>query len=146
MVQNIKIRKMVYFDIPQIIKILKKELNFKVSVNNEVWSKEQLERWVKSKSDVLLIAEQNKKIIGFVMFACHGPTKKVMLENAWVIPEFRGKRVIEKLVKHGLKLLKDKGFIYICSLVKIDNISSIKFLEKLSFIKGFSFSWLYRRI
>ena len=134
-------------DIPKIIKIGKITDEFRMDPNFKgFWSKEQLKDWINSKKDALIVAEINKEIIGFVMFAHHIPTGKVTFEDAWINKKFRGKGLIEKLTKEGIKDLKKKGATYICSLVKTDNIASIKFLEKNKFFKGFDFSWLHRKI
>lgn len=145
--QDIKIRGMNNLDIPKIIKIGKSVEEFRV--DSEVkgfWSKKQLENWIKSKKDSLIVAEEKNKIIGFVMFAHHVPTGKVTFENAWIDKNFRGKGIIEKLVTEGIKDLKKKGATYLCGLAKTDNFVSIKFLERNKFMKGFDFSWLHRKI
>ncbi len=104
--EEIKIRGMKISDIPKIIQIGKSVEEFRVdSKIKGFWSKKQLENWIKSDKDVLLIAEKNNKIIGFVLFAHHVPTGKVTLENAWIDKDFRGKDLIEKLTNAG-------GFAY----------------------------------
>jgi ribosomal protein S18 acetylase RimI-like enzyme len=145
--QDIIIRGMKISDISKIIQIVKSVEEFRVdSKVKGFWSKEQLERWIKSKKDSLIVAEENKKIVGFVMFAHHISTGKVTFENAWIDKKFRGKGLIEKLTKKGIKDLKKKGATYLCGLAKTDNSASIKFLEKNKFMKGFDFSWLHRKI
>jgi len=144
---NMKIRFMKISDISKIIQIGKSVEEFRVdSKVKGFWSKEQLANWVKSKKDSLIIAEENKEIIGFVLFAHHVPTGKVTFENAWINKNYRGKGIIERLVEEGIKDLKKKGATYLCGLAKIDNFASIKFLEKNKFMKGFDFSWLHRKI
>lgn len=144
---EIKIRSMKISDIQDIIKIGKSIEEFRVDSKVKVfWSKEQLENWVKSKKDSLIVAGKDKKIVGFVLFAHHVPTGKVTFENAWIDKDYRGKGIIEDLVKEGIKDLKKKGATYLCGLAKTDNFASIKFLEKNKFMKGFDFSWMHRKI
>ena len=143
----IKIRNANVKDAIKLISIGKKVEEFKVDRNTKGWwSKEQLEKWARSKSDVILVAEEDKRIVCFVMFAHHTPTGKVTYENGWVDKKYRGKEIISELTKIGLKKLKAKGARYICGLVKKDNINSITFLEKNKFKKGFDFTWMHRTI
>jgi ribosomal protein S18 acetylase RimI-like enzyme len=93
-----------------------------------------------------LVAKENDNLIGFVMFAHHVPTGKVTYENGWIHPGYRGRNIISNLTSQGLKKLKLRGAKYICTLVKVNNTSSIKFLEKNKFHKGFNFAWLHRTI
>jgi len=147
MEEEIKIRKMKISDISEIIKIGLSVEEFKVdSKVRGFWTKEQLENWIKSKKDSLIVAENNNKIIGFVMFAHHIPTGKVTFENGWIEKGFRGNGTIERLVEEGIKDLKKKGANYVVGLTKTNNFASIKFLEKNKFMKGFDFSWLHRKI
>lgn len=142
-----KIRKMKTSDIPEIIKIGREIEEFRVDPKIKgFWSKEQLKKWIKSKKDSLIIAKENNKIIGFVIFAHHVPTGKATFENAWLDKDYRNKGIIENLVKEGIKDLRKKGANYLCALAKTDNLASIKFLEKNKFMKGFDFSWLHRKI
>ena len=144
---EVKIRDMKISDIPNIIKIGKTVEEFRVDLKVKgFWSNKQLENWIKSEKDSLIVAEENNKIVGFVMFAHHVPTGKVTFENAWIDKKFKGKGMIENLVKKGIKDLKQKGATYLCGLAKTDNFASIKFLKKNKFMKGLDFSWLHRKI
>ncbi|MBI2629423.1 GNAT family N-acetyltransferase [Candidatus Pacearchaeota archaeon] len=143
----IKIRKAVIKDISKLLAIGRQIKEFKIdSKRPGFWSKKQLERWIKSKSDVILIAEENKNIIGFVFFAHHVPTGKVIFENAWIHPKYRGTGIINILTKEGVKQLKSKKANDLCSFVEIKNVRSRLFLEKNKFKRGLSFIWMYKEI
>jgi ribosomal protein S18 acetylase RimI-like enzyme len=142
-----KIRDMALRDIEDILSIGKKVGEFSVDDAIEgFWTEEQLTRWVESEKDVLLVAEENKEIIGFVTFAHHVPTGKVTFENAWIDEKHRRTDLIKDLTNEGLERLKKFGASYICGLAKTDNLASVKFLQKLNFSKGFDFTWLHRKI
>lgn len=142
-----EIRSALDTDIEELERIGKSVEEFRVDPKIKgFWTKKQLLKWIESKNDVILIAEEDNKIIGFVMFAHHIPTGKVTFENAWIDENFRGKNIIEELVSKGLKSLKEKGATYLCALSKTDNLASIKFLEKNKFMKGFDFTWMHREI
>jgi ribosomal protein S18 acetylase RimI-like enzyme len=141
------IRKAKTSDVPFIRKKGLEVKEFQVIANmHGFWSKKDLINWIKSKNDIFLVAEEKKKIIGFVMFALHVPTGKVTLENVWVDPKHRGRKIASKLLKEAEKILKKKGNFYLCSLVKTDATASIKFHEKNKFKKGYKFIWFYKKI
>ena len=147
MKNEIKIRKMKVNDLDIIIPIGKSTKEFQVDENKGiVWERRQLENWIKSKSDVMLVAEKDNNIVGFVMFAHHVPTGKVTWENAWVHHNYQGQGIGSKMFKEGLNLLKEKGGTYLCSLIKEDSISSIKMNEKNGFSKGYKFWWYHRSV
>jgi|SRR3989344_9367443 len=143
----VKIRKAKLKDVEKLILIGKKVSEFRVDSNvSGFWNKSQLVKLVRSKYDVILVAEEKDNIVGFVIFAHHIPTGKVTFENAWVHPNYRGKDIVSKLTKEGLKQLKSKGAKVICAYVEMDNENSRKFLEKNKFKKGHNFKWMYRSI
>lgn len=134
-------------DIKEVLSIGKKVAEFSVDDAVEgFWTMEQLTNWIASEKDVLLVAEEDGRIVGFVTFAHHVPTGKVTFENGWVDKKYRGTGMIKDLTIEGLKRLKKVGATYICGLAKNDNLASIKFAQKLNFSKGFDFAWLHRKI
>ncbi|MGD9276002.1 MAG: GNAT family N-acetyltransferase [Candidatus Pacearchaeota archaeon] len=143
--EEIKIRKAKVSDVDTLLKIGNKIEEFEVDEEqNSFWTKEQLTNWVKSKNDVILIAESDKEIVGFVTFALHIPTGKVTWENAWINPNLRGKNIVGKLYKKAEKELKDKGAKYICGMTKPTSKASIKMQEKLGFEQGLKFIWMWK--
>lgn len=142
---DLKIRKIDLNDIDEILKISTNVKEFQV--DPEVlgfWSKTQFLNWVKSTSDVCLLAENDGKIVGFILFALHVPTGKINFENAWIHKDYRSKGIFENLFAEGVYLAKKLGGTYICALTKIDNIASINALKKTGFIEGYEFKWMHR--
>lgn len=50
--------------------------------------------------------------------------------NSFVFPEFRGKKVFQKLIERSYWALKDEGYDFCCNLVNVENIASVKAREK----------------
>lgn len=141
------IRKAKKEDISAIIAIGEKVKEFRVASKiKNFWSRKQLLRWLTSRSDVFLVAEERDKIIGFAMFAHHVPTGKVTFEDFWIHKNHRGEKVGSRLFNEGIKQLKKKGAIYLCSLIKEDSKSALTFHKKFKFKKGYKFWWLHRKI
>lgn len=134
-------------DIPEIMKISRNIDEFQVDPNfKENWSKEQLSNWIKSKRDIMFVAEEGKEIIGFIMLAHHVPTGKVTWENAWVKPNQRGKNIAGKMYKKAEKQLKKLGATYICAMARPTNKASKRMQEKLGFKEGYGFAWMHKNI
>jgi ribosomal protein S18 acetylase RimI-like enzyme len=138
-----RIRKIKKQDVETILKIGLSTEEFRIKKETSLfWSEKQLLRWIDSKNDVMLIAEDDDKIIGFIFMAHHVPTGKVTWENAWVDPKQRGQNIVGKLYKEAEKELKRKGATYICSMTKPTSKSSIRMQEKLGFDEGLKFIWM----
>lgn len=139
------IRAMVSEDIPEVIRIGKGVDGFKVSEEIEgFWTKEQLEKWVKS-DDVLLVAESNGQIVGFALTAHHKPTGKVTWENQMVLPEFRGQGVARALTEELERRLKEKGATYVHFLVK-DTNEFLNHYKNIGYDIGHKFVWFGKNI
>lgn len=136
-----KIRKLRLDDIPIIMEMAKKEEGFKVGdAGPYFWSREQLENWVNTDEDVLLVAEINGTIAGFVLGVLHKPTGKFYWENQMVAPKFRNRGVARALVDEMKLLLKAKDATYIHFLVRTDN-KNIEFYKNCGFEVGYDFTW-----
>lgn len=137
------IREMKIEDIPEVIKAGSDESYFITTPDSGgFWTNKQLSNSIKSKSDVLLVAEENDEIIGFTIALLHNPTMKATLENIWVNQKYRRKGIGEQLAKKRLEKLKENGCIYVCALIKEDNTPTINLLEKMGFNKGYKFYWM----
>lgn len=113
------------------------------SSSSSFWTKEQLLAWCQSRNDLLLVAKNNNKIIGFSFYAVHFPTKKVTWENLYVVPEARGSGVAKRLTAEGLKQLKQMGYVYLMLCVNAKNQESfIRFLENYGFKRGNKVWWV----
>jgi ribosomal protein S18 acetylase RimI-like enzyme len=80
-------------DINEIHRIASKVSEFSVSADTvNFWPKKILQNCVKSKSGLLLVAEENGKIIGFIIVNYNPTFSKAIIENIFVSPQYRGKR------------------------------------------------------
>lgn len=136
------IRPMTTSDIDTVHEIGLKEDNFRVSDSEAsgFWSKDQLKRWVESGNDVLLVAEVENQIVGFVLTTHHRPTGKVTWENHLVLPKYQGQGIGKALAREVVHCIKADGATYLHFLVKTTNRNS-QYYEKLGFNKGKDFSW-----
>jgi ribosomal protein S18 acetylase RimI-like enzyme len=136
------IRKLELEDISEVIKLGSSEPSF-TTESGSFWTKDQLGKWSLSKQDLLLVAEHDKKIVGFSLYAVHVPTHKVTWENLYVHPSFRNSGIASALVSEGLKSLEELNHKYIMLFVNADDQDKfLKFTEKFGFIKGPKVLWV----
>ena len=117
---------------------------FRVSDTPGFWSRKQLNRWLDNPDDVLLVAEDNKRVIGYVMSQLHKPTGKATIENLFVDESYRKKGIGSDLIKRCLKELKERGASYFCAMVRTDNDKITNFYERCGFTRGYNFVWMER--
>ena len=135
------IRKILEQDIGVIYQSGISEINFQIGVDSSsFWAKDVLQRWIKSESDVTLLAEQENSMIGFILANYHIPTRKAVVENLWVDPKHRNKGIGFQLMHECLEQLLQKGAQFVCAFTKDDAV--ISFLEKNDFEKGQYFAWM----
>ena len=149
-----KIRKIKKSDEKEVVKLLNEydKYEYKLDKRHKPDSikerKDFFNLLIKNKTAIGLVLEVDSKIAGFIS----GEERETLrgkgcaIHQLIITKDYRGKGIIEDLVKEGIKDLKKKGATYLCGLAKTDNFASIKFLEKNKFIKGFDFSWMHRKI
>ena len=133
-------------DVPTLLEMSSREEGFHVSEDAPYfWSQLQLERWIAAGNDVLLGAEMDGSLVGFVLTTLHRPTGKVTWENLLVLPGYRGRGIAEALLDEMRKRLKENGATYLHLLVKTDS-DSARFYERMGLTRGFDFAWFDERL
>lgn len=108
------------------------------------WPKDRLRRWVQSGEDVLLVAETEKKIVGYFLSHLHETTGTAYIENVYVEENYRQQGIGEQLVREGVKRIVANGGRYISALTKPDNEAMQELLKKVDFNQGDTFVWMDR--
>ena|SRR3989344_3080166 len=119
---NIKIRKANSLDIGKLVQLMQKADNRGLQ-----WAEERAKRYVlKNKDKMILVAEDNENLIGFVGLKKYedNPAKEFedLTQFAWitwiaVLPEYRNKKIGSELLKSAEKYVVDynkKGLILDC--------------------------------
>ena len=101
-----------------------------------------MKNWIDSGNDVLLVAEDDNKIVGYVTSQFHAAPGKAVVENLFVSENYRGKGLGSELVDECVRNLEKKGAKYICALVEPDNEAIIKTLENKGFSREKQFLWM----
>jgi len=137
-----RIRKATGKDVGKILKLGNSVKEFKVSKKTvSFWPKKVLMSIVKSKNNFILLAEEDKKLMGFIIINYNPAFDKAIIENIFVVKEFRQKNIGSKLLKEALKKINCG---YVCTLAELNNKKSINFYSKNGFTKGIKSAWLDR--
>ncbi len=137
------IRKMNQEDIQEVYKLGSNEKRFKVGAETSgFWSKQQLIDWVKEDKDILLVAEEDNLVVGFLLTRFHFATKKVDWENLKVNEDYTGRGIGKKLTEEMFKQLKKIGAKYIVAIVEEDNSAIMSLLGKNNFKEGKKIIWM----
>src|SRR3990167_7987834 len=84
------IRRMIPKDVEEVYNMGKNTPEFAVSDTSSFWEKIELERWTRENlDDVLLVAEMNGKIVGFVLTKYHRATRVGGFIDLLVKDEYR---------------------------------------------------------
>jgi ribosomal protein S18 acetylase RimI-like enzyme len=135
------IRRMNLQDVDAVFIMGVNEPRFKVSSENGFWTKDQLSRWVENEKDVLLIAEEEGKIVGCALSQYHSQTNKATFENLYVNPDCRNSGIGNLLVSELIQIYQDRNSS-LCALIEPDNKPILSLLEKNSFERGKEMIWM----
>jgi ribosomal protein S18 acetylase RimI-like enzyme len=147
-----KIRKTKIDDFEELYALGKNTPELIVSADEEFMEAKTFKGFITDKNCVFLLAESEKKIIGFILAHTEwvnliAKDKYVYLCYLAVAPEFRRQGVASKLYSECIAMLKKKGATSIYSWANADSDDSIAhFLEKQGFAKGHKYVWMDRKI
>lgn len=142
MKEKATIRKMTFADVISVHALASKEERFQVSGQASFWSYEQLNSWTESEVDVCLVAEEDGKVIGFVLSQYHKPTGKATIENLFVQEGCRDKGIGRELFVKCSWALKENGATYQCGMVEPDNDLMLDIIKRSGFEEGKTFVWV----
>lgn len=142
-----QIRKLKLQDVDAVLKLGQKEEAFAASSDMEgFWPRSHLESMVDADQDVLLVAEEDGSVIGFVLCFLHKPSGKATIENIFVCEDSRRNGVANSLLQEALTRLKDRGFTYVVASVEESNKSSQDLFEASDFNKEKKFFWMDKEL
>jgi len=97
--------------------------------------------------DIILIAEIEGKVVGFISSKLNDPEPQcAYIDSMAVKPEYRGRKIGQKLLNQFISLLKEQGVVFIHLFVRSDFPRSINFWEKNNFKGKQNMLWMYKEI
>lgn len=137
------IRKMRPEDVEEIYNMGKDTPEFAVSDSSSFWERDELESWIKGcVDDVLLVAEIDGKIAGFILTKYHKLTKTGGFIDTLVKEEYRRRGIGEALVNEAKTKLLDKGATYLYATIQATNSVSKNLFKSAGFSKGYNMTWM----
>lgn len=115
------------------------------AVNEETitfWPKDILGQAVASDDTIVLVAEADQHIVGFIIANLNVSLRKAIIENVYVRPENRDAGTGSKLLDELLTSLGGTGIEYVSTLIPLDADSATHLYVEAGFSKGESFLWL----
>ena len=129
-------------DIEELLKLGSRVEEFKTA--EEVvtfWPRHILENILGNNRDIILVAEDDNKIVGFTIVNYSPSFKKALVENLFVDPKHRNKGIGSRLIKTLLRHLQRVGCEYVCTLIEASS-GAVPFYLKMGFNRGIDCAWL----
>lgn len=136
---NVLIREATINDVKTIHDIWKNISEFYTSDSTiTFWPIEILEYSIDKENVLILVAEIEKKIVGFIILNINNSLKKAEVENIYVIPNYRWKWISDNLLKEAINRLL---------IWKIENVvamsyEAVDFFSRNWFEKWKNFYWM----
>ena len=115
-------------------------------MEEDIWSIEELSKWLLCKTDVCFGCFLGQKLIGYCLTHYHIAGNKIHIENIYINPEFRRNGLGSKLVLHikneyELMNLNSKKLRFVALTKKSNNVA-LKFLAETGFRIGETMVWV----
>lgn len=136
------IHKMRLKHVDEVHQLGKSEGAFIIHQGHPFWTIDQLSYWIRGDQDVLLVAIDNEKVIGFALSQLHRPTGKATIENVCAREDCRGQQIGERLILEVVLRIRDRGATYACLCVNANNKRGISYFERFGFERASDFAWL----
>lgn len=141
-----KIRQGKPADANEILNLLKTTPQLHGIQSEQIYSKEYVMDFIKDKKlGLVLVAEENNRVIGFVLAEIWVKKKYSFLSDIAVVPEHRSKGVGKRLYMAYENYCRKKRMNIIVELVQTGNKIMQSFMEKSGFKRGYPF-YFYEKV
>jgi ribosomal protein S18 acetylase RimI-like enzyme len=106
------------------------------------WPKDTLAEAISSDDVIILVAEEQSSIVGFVIATYVSGLRKSTIENIFVTPERREAGIGDALLKNLLDVLASHGCQYVATLVPQNAAAAAGLYKRAGFARGETFVWL----
>jgi ribosomal protein S18 acetylase RimI-like enzyme len=106
------------------------------------WPRDILDDALESDDVLVLVAEEQGQMLGFIIASYVSGLKKATIENVFVTPAYRSQGIGESLLDTLLKTLAERGCEYVATLVPHDAAGAYRLYQNVGFAKGGTFLWL----
>jgi ribosomal protein S18 acetylase RimI-like enzyme len=133
---DVVIRKATNRDINGIVEVMKP-----IYLQDEAWAKHALQKLLATEDYVILVAELNGTVIGFIDFyvlpSVYEKWNEATINNFFVHRSYQNKGVGSKLLAEAVKLADEMGLGEFSVVTEKDNQRAIKLYNKHGFVKEY---------
>lgn len=95
------------------------------------WSLEGIKEELRNDSARFFVFRQNGRAVGYI--GSHIVLDECYIANVAVLPDFRRKKIGERLIERAMKAARDEGCSFISLEVRVSNSAAISLYEKMGF-------------
>src|ERR1051325_435638 len=137
-----EIRQATLRDAEEIYELGKSDSAFEVSRSIPFYERTELEEWVRSpKDNVLLVAYADGRVVGF-LFCKVISHHWAMLDNFYVLPQLRQQGIGSSLLTALTGALKSRGIEYVSALCNANDARLLDQLSRKGFLPAKTYVWL----
>jgi ribosomal protein S18 acetylase RimI-like enzyme len=138
---NIVVRGAASDDVPALLAIGHGDNAFAVSDRIRFYEKAELEEWIASPRDnILVVADSSAGIAGF-LFCKVMSSHWAMLDNFYVQPALRAQEYGDRMMQDLLNRLHDRGISYLTTLTSHDQPALARYLKRYGFQIASLYQW-----
>lgn len=109
----------------------------------QMYSKEALQRAINDPDHILLVAVENRKVIGFSITGIDNALRDAEMHELSVAEQYRQSGIGSQLVEETLRILEETTDVnHVVGHVQVENVQMQKFLQDRNFLKGRNFTWM----
>lgn len=137
------IRSAILSDLDELYKLGQDVQEFSVNEDTiNFWPKSSLENALESDDVIILVAENQSSLIGFIIATYNEGLKKSTIENIYVASEHRDTGVGDQLLHSLLDILSSRRCDYVATLIPENAPGASKLYKSAGFAEGKTFLWL----
>lgn len=146
------IRRATFKDFTRLYNLGRRTPELRVSAVEPFMHENEFERALESRGSIFLLAEENKKLLGFVYINTRdvetpGKYNEACLVYLVVDKNARGRGVATQLYNAAVPLLKKKGITHLYAWASPKNKgATVSFMKKQGFTQGSAYVWMDRKI
>ena len=138
---NIVVRSATLADLPAILAMGQGDDAFTVSDRIRFYEKAELEEWIASpKDNILLVANSSSDLAGF-LFCKIMSYHWAMLDNFYIHPSFRGQNCDGFLMEELAIRLRQRGISYLTTLTAHDQPALARYIKRHGFRTANLYEW-----
>ena len=140
---NINFKKLKESNAEKVFSLLLLEPNNTTGIDDS-WSLNDLKGLFRSRSDYSFGLFLSGEMIGFVLSHSNKASRKVYLENIFILKEYRKQGFAKELLSHLLSVYATKGGFRYVAQVNYENIAALELLKSCGFKVGEKMNWVQK--